>query len=247
MNRQKGILLLVALVLIGGAGVLLRDFRQRQPLRPPGVTTHPLPGSIRLVVDLPERVLDYHSDWVEIDELSRSVLPQDTSFGQRTYQAPDGFAAGLSVVLMGSDRTSLHKPQFCLAGEGYEINQATSSETSIHIDQPCGYDLPVVKLFTRKEVEKGGQKQVRSCVFVYWYVADDRVSASVSGIGRMWSTITVLARTGMLQRWAFVRCFADCPPGAEDATFERMKQFIVAAVPQFQLTPRPGHAEISAR
>ena len=249
MNKQKWILLLVALALIGGTAVLLRDFRQRQPLRPPGVVTHVLPGSIRLAVDLPERVLDYSSESVEVDEITRNLLPQDTSFGQRLYRAPDGFETELSVVLMGSDRTSLHKPQFCLAGSGYEISQAATRETSIQIERPCSYELPVVKLFTRREVEVPGQsqKQLQTVVFVYWYVADNALNASVSGFDRMLSTIRVLLRTGTLQRWAFVRCFAACMPGQEEATFERMKTFIAASVPQFQLTPRQAHAEISAK
>ena len=107
--------------------------------------------------------------------------------------------------------------------------------------------MPVVKLLTRKEVDVGGQKQQRSLVYVYWYVADDRISASINGMDRMLSTMTVLLRTGTVLRWAFVRCFASCAPGEEELTFERMKKFIAASVPQFQLTPQPGHAEISAR
>ena len=44
-----------------------------------------------------------------------------------------------------------------------------------------------------------------------------------------------LVRTGTLQRWAYVGCFATCLPGAEEPTFQRMKKFIAAAVPEFQL------------
>jgi hypothetical protein len=45
-------------------------------------------------------------------------------------------------------------------------------------------------------------------------------------------------RTGVLQRWAYVTCFSVCQPGQEEATFNRMKEFLAAAVPEFQLTPR---------
>jgi len=44
-------------------------------------------------------------------------------------------------------------------------------------------------------------------------------------------------RTGVLQRWAYVSCFVVCAPGQEDATFERMKKFIAAGVPEFQTAP----------
>jgi hypothetical protein len=48
-----------------------------------------------------------------------------------------------------------------------------------------------------------------------------------------------LVRTGVLQRWASIGYFASCPPGQEEAVFERLKQFISASAPEFQLVPRP--------
>jgi hypothetical protein len=45
--------------------------------------------------------------------------------------------------------------------------------------------------------------------------------------------------TGVLQRWAYVACITLCAPGQEEATFSRMKEFIAAAVPQFQLAAGP--------
>jgi hypothetical protein len=153
----------------------------------------------------------------------------------------------LSVVLMGGDRTSLHKPQFCLEGQGYRIDQAASSEENIHIDRPYPYDLPVVKLLSTKEaVDANGRKQGWRGVYVYWFVADGAVSASVSGFERMWWMARELARTGVLQRWAYVSCLARCAPGQEEATFQRMKQLIAASVPDFQLTPSAPQTTASA-
>jgi hypothetical protein len=43
----------------------------------------------------------------------------------------------------------------------------------------------------------------------------------------------------VLQRWAYVACFAVCDPGQEDATFERVRKWIAEAVPQFQLAAGP--------
>jgi len=45
-----------------------------------------------------------------------------------------------------------------------------------------------------------------------------------------------------LQRWAMISYFTICAPGTEDATFERMKKFIVASAPEFQLVPSPAAA-----
>ena len=247
MNRQKVILFTATLLLIGGTAWCLTGFQARQTLGAPGVKGHSLAGDIRLEIDLPERVLDYESERQQMDEVTTNILPADTSYGRRLYRAPDRFSLLLTVVLMGTDRTSLHKPQFCLTGAGFKIDSMTSCETKIPVEQPCAYDVPVVKLVTTKETQVDGQVQTQSGLYVYWFVAQDQLSASVSGFERMWSMATHLLRTGVLQRWAYVSCFAYCAPGQEDATFERMKQFIAGSVPQFQLTPRPTQGAITAR
>ena len=48
-----------------------------------------------------------------------------------------------------------------------------------------------------------------------------------------------LLKTGTLQRWAYVACFAQCAPGEEDKAFARVKEFVAEAVPEFQRSPAP--------
>jgi hypothetical protein len=62
----------------------------------------------------------------------------------------------------------------------------------------------------------------------------------------MWWMAKNLLQTGELQRWAYVSCFSVCLPGQEDATFERMKKFLAASVPEFQTTPKPAAVDLSA-
>ena len=118
MNRQKWLMLTLALTLVGGTALALTQLPKRQRLGAPGVMTRPLPGSIRLEVLLPEEVSGYDSQSQEQDEVTLNTLPKDTSFGQRLYTAKDArdFQVRMQAVLMGTDRTSLHKPQFCLTG-----------------------------------------------------------------------------------------------------------------------------------
>ena len=82
----------MALTLIAGTAGLLQHAEKNRTLAPPGVKTHLVPGSIRLQADLPEQVLDYHSEEVEVDKVTLATLPNDTSFGMRRYKAADGFA-----------------------------------------------------------------------------------------------------------------------------------------------------------
>ena len=242
MNKQKWIILIAALGLIGGTAGLLKRLQSHQVLGRPAVKTSPIAGSQRLQADLPERVLDYASELVKTDQLTLDTLPQDTSYGGRRYSAPDGFVTAVNVVLMGSDRTSLHKTEYCLEGQGWRINRSVSSETKVHLERPYPYDLPVMKFIATKEAVVNRQPVTAQGVYVFWFVADND-EYTAQHWQRMWWMARDLFRTGVLQRWAFIGCFSVCAPGQEDATFERMKKFIAAAVPEFQLVPRKAHAE----
>jgi hypothetical protein len=246
MNKQKWIILIAALALIGGAAGLLTRLQAKQRLGRPAVKTSPIPGSQRLQVNLPERVLDYTSEAVEVDKETLHWLPPDTSFGQRLYQAADGFHASVNVVLMGSDRTSLHKTEFCLEGQGWHIDRSASFETKLHMDRPYPYDLPVMKFIANREVTDQGQTHTARGVYLVWFVADDN-EFTARHWQRMWWMARDLFSKGVLQRWAMVSYFAVCAPGQEDAAFERLTKFISASAPEFQLVPRSAGPARAAR
>jgi len=233
VKRAQWIVAGVALALMaGGAGALVR-MKAGHRLGAPGVKTQPIPDSVRLEVLLPERVADFDSQPVETTAEVLNTLPPDTSFGQRRYQAPDGFETLLNVVLMGTDRTSLHQPQFCLTGGGWHIDREEVTQVRINGRPP--YDLPAMKLTTSREATVNGQTVPLRGLYVYWFVCDGAYTARHGE--RMWWMARELLRSGMLQRWAYVTCFSVCAPGGEEATYRRMEQFLSAAVPEFQLTP----------
>jgi len=244
MNRQKWIILTVALAMMAATVALLDHLKSHQKLGQPGVRTHPLTNSLRLEVELPERVLDYTSKLLEVDKTVLEYLPRDTSFGQRRYTAPDESWIQINAVLMGADRTSLHKPEVCLGGSGLRINEARSHLEQVRIERPHPYDLPVMKLVTSRKTGPGDRQEDGPVLYVYWFVADGEYTASHSQ--RMWWMARDMLRSGVLQRWAYVACISPCAPGQEDATFARMKRFIAAAVPEFQLTPPPAGPAVAA-
>lgn len=241
MNKPKWIFAIMGLVLIGGTAVVLLQFKAHQKLGQPGVKTRPLANSRNLEVVLPEAVLDYTSEWLEQSAIVTNSLPADTSYGSRRYIGPDtNFSAQVTVVLMGSDRTSLHKPQFCLTGAGWTIDNNATREETVRVEQPQPYDLPVVKYVASRQLQQEGRNAELRGIYVYWFVADDAISATESGLGRMWSMARTLLTTGVLQRWAYISYFAVCLPGQEEATYERLKKLIAASAPEFQLTPKPN-------
>jgi hypothetical protein len=237
MNKRSSILLVAGLILIAGAAGLLAHLRASQRLGPPAVKTSAIPGSIRLNVELPEQILNYTSRVMEVDKLVLDYLPKDTSFGQRFYSGADESQTAVNVVLMGTDRSSLHKPEFCLEGQGWRIDHTASTETTVRMDKPEPYDLPVMKLVATKEGTRG--------IYVYWFVAPGEYTARHNQ--RMVWMARDMLRTGVLQRWAYITYFTICLPGQEDAAFERVKKMIAASVPEFQLTPPPAGTSVTAR
>jgi hypothetical protein len=239
MTTRKYIILALAVVIMLGGSTLLTWLHTHQKLGSPPVKTLPLADSKSLEVQLPESVLNYTSEKLPIDDLVLNFLPGDTSYGQRRYKAPDGSWTLVNVVLMGTDRTSIHKAQYCLQGQGWTLDSVPANPVKIAIDRPYPYELPVIKVTGTREIVHEGQKLKLRGIYVYWYVADGVISADASGVERMWLMSRELIRSGVLQRWAYVSYFSICLPGQEEATFERTKRLIAASVPEFQLTPRP--------
>lgn len=248
MNRQLLAIGAVVLLLTGSAAGFLATQQSRQKLGQPGVRVVNEPiyaielgattNAPKLLSDhrvhLPAKVLDYQSQDAPMPDIVAQTLPKDTLFGHRYYGKTNGLMLDMQVVLMGADRSSIHKPQYCLLGSGFAWNVEELS--SVRIQKPHAYDLPVMKLKLHREVREGeGKVRKEAGVFVYWFVADGELTAEHKQ--RMWWMARDMLKTGVLQRWAYVICFAPCAPGAEDETFEQMKEFIADAVPQFHLTP----------
>ncbi len=238
MNRQKWICLVVVLAMFAGAACVLATLKTHQRLGNPGLRWKPTTDPIRVEIVLPETVPGYTTEEIPEDPIAVKVLPSDTSFAQRWYSNELGQIT-VNVVLMGTDRTSIHKPQFCLEGAGWHIDPTASREEMVHMDRPQPYDLPVMKLIANhsQQVTVNGQTVTPRCVYVYWFVADGEYTARHAQ--RMWWMARDIATTGVLQRWAYITYAATCLPGGEDATFEAIKKLIVATVPDFQLVPKP--------
>lgn len=234
MKSRNCILGGLTLAFIGATAGFLAYWHSHQRLGHPGVKTSAIEGSQRLQVELPEWALDYTSTNVPVSKTVCDVLPADTSFGQRLYQASDGFQVEVNVVLMGSDRTSLHKPQICLRGTGWNI--ARTEKEVVHVPAPKQYDLPVMKLTLVPE--KPGSFNGAHGVYVYWFAAENEYTRE--HWQRMWWMFKDLVTTGVLQRWAYITYFATCAPGQEEAAFERIKKLIAASVPDYQAPPRTG-------
>jgi hypothetical protein len=245
MNRQKTILAIVYLLLTGVAAGFILHASANQKLGEPGVRTKPLPGSHNLEVILPQSAPGYAFQATTQAEIVVVSLPDDTSFGSGTYTSKDGFHASVNVVLMGTDRSSIHKPQVCLTAQGWKIDESASRVEQVRIPKPSPYDLPVMRLTGSKQFEVEGGAKTFSCVYAYWYVDNSHLTAK--NLQLMLLMAKDLLLTGVLDRFSYISYFSICEPGQEDATFARMKDLMAATVPDFQLVPKAGETPATRR
>lgn len=241
-SRQVVVAAIVVLVLIGTTAGVLARMHQNHRLGKPGLrmVDEPVFAEDGQVVNtntvaLPRKVLDFTSETGPITKIELGWLPADTTYARRIYRAPDGFPIHLNVVLMGQDRSSIHRPQICLTGQGFTIERSDMLE--INIPRPQPYRLPVMRLTaSRSSRSADGQEHTYKAVYVYWFVADGQLTARHGQ--RMWWMARDLLRDGVLQRWAYVSALAFGAPGSEEALYHRIEEFLAAAVPEFQVAER---------
>ena len=241
MNKKGKVILIVFLALIGASSAFLS--RLTFALGEPGVRLAEmqiLNETNKVVrtngVDLPVDLLQCISEATPITTKELDWLPDDTTYGRRRYTFPDKTWIENNVVLMGKDRTSIHKPEYCLPGQGFTIDRRET--VNISIKKPHSYNLPAMKLTTSRPFRdsNGNEVQMRG-IYVYWFVADDKLATD--HFARMWTMTKGLLTEGELQRWAYISYFAICQPGGEDETYAKMANFISESVPRFQTTTGP--------
>ena len=176
--------------------------------------------------------LDWAGQRAEVTAIEREVLPSDTGFSRSNYVSlrDRNQSVFLSIVLSGRDRTSIHRPEVCLVGQGWTIkdreirsfqwpgrNDLTVSATVLHIERE----------FTNNK----GQKVRVPALFAYWFVGADKTVAT------SWERVldTSMDRLLHLQshRWAYVIVQTHALDG-EPAALARMQEVLNQTLPAFQ-------------
>ncbi|MCD6050519.1 MAG: eight transrane protein EpsH [Verrucomicrobia bacterium] len=235
MKHQRLILGMAAFSLMLITAGLIHRLHSQQQLGAPGVVVAEAKTDSGFEVVLPEKVLDYTSEKQGPLPEELGMLPKDTTYGRRRYVSPDGFVITISVVLMGTDRTSIHRPEFCLTGQGWKIDEAASGVEGVKLAGDTGKTLDYNRMLLGKDLAaKDGTSNPARALYLYWFVAEGR---ETPGQGqRMWWMASDLVRSGKLQRWAYVSYSTACRPDQEKDALERVRKFIAASVPEFQIS-----------
>jgi hypothetical protein len=179
------------------------------------------------------------TEWIgqraEVSAVEREILPPDTGFSRKNYafvsdRTRDVF---LSIVLSGRDRTSIHRPELCLAGQGWTI-EGTAQQVFRAVNesaQTTTDDFPATVLRVRREIPSPKGKIVVPQLVAYWFVGSEVVVAS------NWQRFLHDASNRVLRarsdRWAYVLMQTDARDG-EAAALARMQTVLNGTLSAFQ-------------
>lgn len=167
----------------------------------------------------------------EVTAVEREVLPPDTGFSRMNYVALANLRENvfLSVVLSGRDRTSIHRPELCLVGQGWTITGQMKHRFT-RPDSP--HDVPATVLRIEREFTTvRGEKVKVPALFAYWFVGADKVVGS--NLERVVQSSLDRLRHLQAHRWAYVVAQTPAPDG-EAAALARIQRVLDGALPAFQ-------------
>ena len=175
------------------------------------------------------------TEWIgrgaEVTAVEREILPADTGYARKSYVAVANPAERVfvSVVLSGRDRTSIHRPELCLVGQGWSIEGASRESFNYPGRAEAGFAGTVLRV-RREVVTPRGRVAVPELV-AYWFVDSERVVATNGG--RFWRDAWNRLAHGRPDRWAYVLVQTGAADG-EAAALARMRAVLAGTLPAFQ-------------
>lgn len=187
-------------------------------------------------VELPAFVgLEWAGRREAVSSVEREILPPDTGYSRKRYRAIDRSAPEVffSIVLSGRDRSSIHRPELCLIGQGWTLLDQAEHRfrypAAVASDRPA--DFPATVLRVQREVMTPQGKVTRPQLVAYWFVGGDTVVSS------HWQRVALDAwnrvRHARADRWAYVLLQTDAADG-EAAALARMQAVLDGALPVVQ-------------
>jgi len=165
------------------------------------------------IASIPDRIVDYTqlgSD-VEVDAHTKRIL-QTSSILIRNYTAPSGWPIELSIVYAGSTRRSLHFPEVCLVGAGWEIRSQEATTV--------GFDHSARRLIL---VNNEQQQAV-----LYWFKTGERLTGNFFLNAMYWALNQMTFGTPTS---AMIKLTAPLTPGNEEMVFAMLEDFALKLRP----------------
>lgn len=159
----------------------------------------------------------------------RDLLPPDTIVLKKQYVTQDGRMLYASIVMSGSERSSIHRPQICLVGQGNEIVRSKVLAVPMQGREPL--DVMVLDMLRRWKAQDGRPGEYSS-YYAYWFVGKGRETAS--HLQRMFWMATDRIFLNRSHRWAYIAVSGD-RDARNDAYRDEVEEFVGLLYPHMVL------------
>jgi hypothetical protein len=170
---------------------------------------------------------------VEVSEVEHEVLPADTGYSRKNYVAVADLKRQVfvSVVLSGRDRTSIHRPELCLVGQGWTITERLRHEFSSE-----GTVVPMTLLHIEHAARdlQGAPTQAHA-ILAYFFAGGDALEPTHAGM--LWRDAYDRVRHLRADRWAYVVVQTMVVNGDEGAALTRMQEVVAGVWPALRTSP----------
>ena len=129
----------------------------------------------------------------------KQLLPPDTQLLRKVYQDAQRRAIFATIVLSGSERASIHRPQICLEGQGNVIVHDETLNVPLAGRGPL--EVMVLDLLEGRQMA-GDDRASKASYFAYWFVGKGRETPY--HMQRMLWMATDRIFHNVSHRWAYI-------------------------------------------
>lgn len=159
-------------------------------------------------LDIPEYIGNFKQMGVdeEIDDHVKAVLETSEILIRPYTHAATGYPVQLTIVYAGTTRRSLHFPEVCLVGAGWEVREQSAD--------PINLDLTARRLI----LVKGETQQA----VLYWFKTGDLLTGNFFLNAFEWAKNQL---TGDASTSAMIKVAASFKPGYEEEAFAILREY----------------------
>lgn len=149
-------------------------------------------------LEIPDICPECGSKLFNMARSEKEALPEDTEFVKSAYTNAAGARLHTSIVLSGTARDSIHRPQRCLTAQG----NALDGEYTLSVPLEGRDPLKIRVIQASREFQTGEGPVYYYSYYAYWFVGQDRETPY--HFGRMfWLAWDRVVRS-KANRWAYI-------------------------------------------
>ncbi len=161
-------------------------------------------------LEIPDICPNCGSKLFNCSRAEKEQLPEDTEFVRAAYTNDAGDRLYTSIVLSGTARDSIHRPQRCLKGQGNTLDDEYTLEVPLEGRDPLG--VRIIKTSRTFHTPTGPKPYYG--YYAYWFVGQERETPY--HIGRMfWLAWDRVVRS-TANRWAYIAVSGERKADSDD-------------------------------